>query len=357
MSSIYRSCSPRRVAAPALVARSLTARVVYLHLLVGELAGQVPGIVRAGAGALAEDVGLEVADVRAALVELEQYGLAEVDLGARLIRLPGVAEDAARLAATPTVVVGWARVLAELPECAVRARHAATLRGLAREDQRGLFDPMAKGLDTLSTGYRDPSETLPRQDTDSSRTQTAGERERPRAEPLALTPAGPEPKPTRARRPDPSSSPDVAQVWSEFQALRVALGLLVESRTLDDEGRPRQPPGAEQARELATGLKRAGGPDQLLLVMRRQAESLRRQAEVEGVAIPECRGAEFYDLTTLCTGKRIAKMLDPAADRLDQRRPATPARASPRSERPPAPHHPGSLPPSITSDFGDGEET
>ena len=60
MSSIYRSCSPRRVAAPALVARSLTARVVYLHLLVGELAGQVPGIVRAGAGALAGDVGLEV---------------------------------------------------------------------------------------------------------------------------------------------------------------------------------------------------------------------------------------------------------------------------------------------------------
>lgn len=211
------------------------------------------------------------------------------------------------------------------------------------------------GRDSHAAGHAD---VTPQREEGRGKTgEQEGEQERPRAEPLALTPTTPVPKPTRARRPDPSASPDVAQVWAEFQRLRVALGLLVESRTLDDEGRPRQPPGAEQARELATGLKRAGGPDQLLLVMRRQAESLRRQAEVEGVAIPECRGAEFYDLTTLCTAKRIAKMLDPAADRLDQRRPATPARASPRSERLPAPHHPGSLPPSITSNFGDGEET
>ncbi len=348
MSSIYRSCSPRRVAAPALVARSLAARVVYLHLLVGELAGQVPGIVRAGAGAIAEEVGLSFGDVRAALGELEQHGLAEVDLGARLIRLPGVAEDAARLAATPTVVVGWARVLAELPECAVRARHAATLRGLAREDQRGLFDPMAKGLDTLSTGYRDHHETLLRQDRDSSRTQTAGAEEQPRAEPLALIPAAPAPTKTRARRPDPSASPDVALVWSEFQALRLELGLLA--------GTVRREPAAEQARLLATGLQRAGGAEQLLTVIRRQAESLRRQAEREGVAAHECGGAEFYDLSTICTAKRITKMLD--APYLDERRPTTPARASPaRPSRPAPPHHPGSLPPQISNDFGDGEPT
>lgn len=126
MSSIYRSCSPRRVAAPALVARSLTARVVYLHLLVGELAGQVPGIVRAGADALAEDVGLEVADVRAALTELEQYGLAEVDLGARLIRLPGVVTDCAGAASVP--LAGWAEALRLLPDSPLKDRHAAEIR-------------------------------------------------------------------------------------------------------------------------------------------------------------------------------------------------------------------------------------
>lgn len=173
-------------------------------------------------------------------------------------------------------------------------------------------------------------------------------REQPRAEPLALTPTAAAPKPTRARRPDPSSSPDVAQVWSEFQALRVKLGLL-------EVGGVRRDPAAAQARELETGLKHAGGVEPLLAVIRRQAEDLRRQAEREDVPVCMCSGARYFDLSTICKPKRIASLL--GSSYLDQRRPATPARASPRSERPPAPHHPGSLPPSITSDFGDGEET
>ncbi|HQX08138.1 MAG TPA: choice-of-anchor E domain-containing protein, partial [Zoogloea sp.] len=86
---------------------------------------------------------------------------------------------------------------------------------------------------------------------------------------IALTPTAAAPKPTRARRPDPSSSPDVAQVWSEFQALRVKLGLL-------EVGGVRRDPAAAQARELETGLKHAVGVEPLLAVMRRQAEDLRR---------------------------------------------------------------------------------
>lgn len=337
MSSIYRSCSPRRVAAPVLVARSLAARVVYLHLLVGELAGQVPGIVRAGAGAIAEEVGLDPVDVRAALAELEQFGLVETDQAARLVRLPGVAEDAARLAATPTVVVGWARVLAELPECAVRARHAATLRGLAREDQRGLFDPLAKGLDTLSTGCRDPSETHPRQDIDSSRTQTTGAEEQPRAESLALTPAAPAPKPPRARRPDPSASPDVQRVWLAYQDLRTDLGL-----------RSCPGPVPAQVKDITRAITQAGGVDSLLVVMRRAAEDQRRQAEREGVAVSASEPRKHFVIVTL--GRQAGRYL--GQDDLDHRRPATPARASPgRPSRPAPPQNPGSLPPDVPSDF------
>lgn len=172
-----------------------------------------------------------------------------------------------------------------------------------------------------------------------------GEREQPGAEPLALTPDVPAPKPPRARRPDPSASPDVATVWSEFQRLRVELGLLVK-------GTVRKEPAADQTRLLAVGLQRAGGAEQLLTVIRRQAESLLRQAEREGVPVPDCGGAEFYDLSTICTAKRIAKMLGQPF--LDQRRPATPARASPgRPSRPAPPQNPGSLPPDVPSDFGD----
>lgn len=173
-------------------------------------------------------------------------------------------------------------------------------------------------------------------------------REQPRAEPLALTPTAAAPKPTRARRPDPSSSPDVAQVWAGFQALRVELGLL-------EAGGVRREPAVAQARELEAGLKHTGGVESLATVIRRQAEDLRRQAEREGVPVCMCSGARYFDLSTICKPKRLASLL--GSSYLDQRRPAAPARASPRSERQPAPHHPGSLPPSITNDFGDGEET
>ncbi len=178
-----------------------------------------------------------------------------------------------------------------------------------------------------------------------------GEQEQPCAEPLALTPAAPPARPPRARRPDPSTSPTALEVWSGFQALRIELGLL-------EAGTVRREPAAAQARELEAGLKRAGGADPLLTALRRQAESLRRQAEREGVPVVMCRGAEFFRLSTICGATRLAELLD-AVD-LDHRRPATPARASPgRPSRPAPPQNPGSLPPDVPSDFGDdeGDET
>lgn len=370
MSSIYRSCSPRRVASPVLVARTLDARVVYLHLLVGELAGQVPGIIRAGAGAIAEDVGFSVDSTREALAELETAGLIEVDQERRLVRLPGVAEDAARLASTPNVVIGWTRVLAELPECGLRARHAVALMALVRPEQLALFEPFVKGFETLPEPSRtDTNNPFERRDTrrskqDSSRIQIAVAIEQEQqthagaGEPLALTPDAPAPKPTRARRPDPSASPDVLAVWAVFQRLRVDLGMLDPARALDESGRPRQPPGDEQGRDLVRGLKRARGAANMITVLRRQAESVRRQGEREGAPPATTKGAEFYRTSTLCSASRIADMLDEAAGDLDHRRPATPARASPgRPSRPAPPQNPGSLPPDVPSDFGDEGDT
>jgi hypothetical protein len=371
VSSIYRSCSPRRVASPVLVARTLDARVVYLHLLVGELAGQVPGIIRAGAGAIAEDVGFDVDRTREALAELETAGLIELDTAARLVRLPGVAEDAARLASTPNVVIGWARVLAELPECGLRARHAAALMALVRPEQRSLFEPFAKGSDTLSEPFgMDENNPSERRDTrrskqDSSRIQIAIGQEQEQqthagaGEPLALTPDAPTQKSPRARRPDPAASPDVLAVWAVFQRMRVDLGMLDAARTLDESGRPRQPAGDEQARDLARGLKRARGATNLITVLRRQAESVRRQGEREGAPPATTKGAEFYRTSTLCSASRIADMLDEAAEGLDHRRPAIRGSRAPagRPSRPPPPQNPGSLPADVPTDFGTGEKT
>ena len=373
MSSIYRSCSPRRVASPVLVARTLDARVVYLHLLVGELAGQVPGIIRAGAGAIAEDVGFSVDSTREVLAELEAHGLIEVDSAARLVRLPGVAEDAARLASTPNVVIGWARVLAELPECGLRARHAAALMALVRPEQRTLFEPFAKGFETLPEPFgTDENNPSGRRDTrrskqDSSRIQIAVAIEQEQqthagagaGEPLALTPEAPASKSPRARRPDPAVSPDVLAVWAVFQRMRVDLGMLDAARTLDESGRPRQPPGDEQARDLARGLKRARGATNLITVLRRQAESVRRQGEREGAPPATTKGADFYRTSTLCSAGRIADMLDAAAEGLDHRRPVMRGSRPPagRPSRPLPPQNPGSLPADVPTDFGTGDKT
>lgn len=206
--------------------------------------------------------------------------------------------------------------------------------------------PRDNGRDSHAAGH---AGVTPQREEGRGKTgEQEGEQEQPRTEPLALTPTAAAPKPTRARRPDPSPQEGTPRVWAEFQALRVKLGLL-------EVGGVRRDPAAAQARELETGLKHAGGVEPLLAVIRRQAEDLRRQAEREDVPVCMCSGARYFDLSTICKPKRIASLL--GSSYLDQRRPATPARASPRSERPHAPHHPGSLPPSITSDFGDGEET
>lgn len=185
-----------------------------------------------------------------------------------------------------------------------------------------------------------------------------GTQEQPRAEPLALTSAAP-PKSPRARRPDPAASPDVLAVWAVFQRMRVDLGMLDAARTLDESGRPRQPPGDEQARDLARGLKRARGATNLITVLRRQAESVRRQGEREGEPPATTKGAEFYRTSTLCSAGRIADMLDAAAEGLDHRRPVMRGSRpqSGRPSRPPPPQNPGSLPADVPTDFGTGEKT
>ena len=328
MSSIYRSCSPGRVAARKLVARSLLARVLYLHLLVGEVAGQVPGIVRAGVGALADECALDSTDVRAGLLELETYGLAEVDEDARLIRLPDVAEDAGRLVDSPKVVVGWAKVLAQMPACRVRARHAAVLAAMVQEGQRHLFEAISEGIrypfDTLSKEYPKGIDTLPNQDTDTEQHPEQDQKDTPReaAPPvpvpgLQLVPA-PLVRAPRTRRQAANPGPEVARVFAAWQAERVELGLVEQPATL-------------MSSSHAADIARPGdGEEAWLKVLRRAAENLRRDAQDTSRPARECKGAQYFTLESLARPSNRQRYLDQPF--LDQPRSA-PARASPRPGR------------------------
>lgn len=176
------------------------------------------------------------------------------------------------------------------------------------------------------------------------------EQEQPRAEPLALTPVAPASKPPRARRPDPSASPDTRRVWLAYQDLRIGLGLQKSDPRPEAE---RSGPVPAQVKDITRAISLAGGVDSFLVVLRRAAEDQRRQAEREGVEVRDSGPKKYFVIEHL--GRHAGRYLEQPD--LDQRRPATPARASPaRPSRPAPPHHPGSLPPSITSDFGDGEE-
>lgn len=164
-----------------------------------------------------------------------------------------------------------------------------------------------------------------------------GEQEQPRAEPLALTPATPAPKPTRARRPDPSASPDTRKVWLAYQDLRIQLGLQKPDPRPEAE---RPGPVPAQVLDITRAVRLAGGVDSFLLVMRRAAEDQHRQAERAGVAVRDSEPRQHFVIVTL--GRQVGRYLEQPD--LDQRRPTAPARASPRGERSAPPQHPDALP-------------
>lgn len=155
----YRSANPRRVTAPELVACSAVARVVYLHLLVGEVATNLPGLVKVGVFGLADETQFSPELVTKALDELVAARLAEVDAVARLIRLPGVAQDFARQAENPNTVTGWVNSLLLLPQSLLVERQIVELRAICPARLtlvwRPLDDRMASGRQSIATRTKD----------------------------------------------------------------------------------------------------------------------------------------------------------------------------------------------------------
>jgi len=355
MTGLYRTIGNRRAGSPELHARTPIARLVYLHLIIGETAGQVPGIVRTGLGALADDTGFDLPTLRTALLELAEHTWTESrqpmlqwDEAARVIRLPGVAEECARIAANPKAVVGWVKVLAALPPCRLRAEHVACLRAVTPVASRHLFDAVQEGsalpIDSQSIPNRAVIGTEPNQETEPDTDPEQDQNNTTRAEPahvpaLALEPAPPARAPRTRRRAaapsDPAAAAQAAQVFSAWQDLRVELGLADRATTM----------AACHAADIA---KPADGAEVWLTVLRRAAESLRREAQDSGRPARECKGAQYFTLSTLSRASNRQRYLD--QDFLDQPR-TVQARASPPRSRGPAPPQNDDRPPPETERF------
>lgn len=103
----------RRLSAPQPCGRYL-----WLYLMTGPSTGAVPGLLRAGRAALAEDLGWTPEGFTKAFQEVFSEGMAVADWEAKLVYLPKALKH--NPPASPNVIKSWRAEFLLLPECALR---------------------------------------------------------------------------------------------------------------------------------------------------------------------------------------------------------------------------------------------
>lgn len=103
--------------------RSLTplkpsGQALFLYLLCNPHTTSIPGLYRAGAGAMAEELSWSLLGFQRALKEVIAQGLVKADLKARVIFIPNAIKY--NKPQSPNVVRSWAVHWDEIPECALK---------------------------------------------------------------------------------------------------------------------------------------------------------------------------------------------------------------------------------------------
>lgn len=133
--------------------RSLTplkpsGQALFLYLLSNPHTTSIPGLYRAGAGAMAEELGWSSMGFQRALKEVMSQGLVKADLKARVIFIPNAIKY--NKPQSPNVVRSWAVHWDEIPECALKNEAYYTLELFVR----GLGKAFAEAFDeALSKRY------------------------------------------------------------------------------------------------------------------------------------------------------------------------------------------------------------
>lgn len=104
----FRALSPLKPSAQAL----------FIYLLTNPNTTSIPGLYRAGAAAMAEELGWSLRGFNQALKEIVGQGLVKVDLKARVIFIANAIKY--NKPQSPNVVKSWALHWDELPECALK---------------------------------------------------------------------------------------------------------------------------------------------------------------------------------------------------------------------------------------------
>lgn len=104
----FRALSPLKPSAQAL----------FIYLLTNPHTTSIPGLYRAGAAAMAEELGWSLLGFNRALKEIVAQGLVKVDLKARVIFIANAVKY--NKPQSPNVVKSWALHWDEVPECALK---------------------------------------------------------------------------------------------------------------------------------------------------------------------------------------------------------------------------------------------
>lgn len=104
------------------------AQTLWLYLLTGEVQGPIPGLFRAGVGALSDALGWSYEGTARAWGELLDAGLIRVSLVPPLVWLPKAVLH--NPPASPNVVRSWGAAYRELPECDLREEAMLSIREL-----------------------------------------------------------------------------------------------------------------------------------------------------------------------------------------------------------------------------------
>lgn len=115
--------------------RSLTplkpsGQALFLYLLSNPHTTSIPGLYRAGAGAMAEELGWSLVGFHRALKEVIAQGLVKADLKARVIFIPNAIKY--NKPQSPNVVRSWAMHWDEIPECPLKSAAYYTLQSFVQ---------------------------------------------------------------------------------------------------------------------------------------------------------------------------------------------------------------------------------
>jgi hypothetical protein len=206
---------------PAAVSKGSSTREIFACLHQSPSMKRIPGVIRAGIAALAEELHVPASRLRRALAELAQHGLVAYDEDARTLRVRGAIETDPP--ANPKVLAAWATDLLELPPSEVRAEVQAVVSAMLQDSQHvALWESLTAAA--AVTVRQTVSETVP---------QTVSHTPVPLPVPLPVpSPVPPPPPPPSSEGP---SAADLARYLDAAERLGEPFGLAAAAARLSPE--------------------------------------------------------------------------------------------------------------------------